>query len=278
MQATALRYAPRLGGSPSGDLGKRCTLPYMVRDATSASAVSDSRPAAPQAGYDIIADEYYEPRHITSRNFDAATRAYLYERPFSFPNHGLALDLGAGKGRLGEYCGVAPTRIVHADVALRMLTLPERELAVGRVLADALALPFKTGVFTIVAAFLFDPFNERGLFAQVARVMSRDGMFIGTIPHYEWGLALRSGIGKSLDEAIFALKGGERIARPSVLSRPEHLADDLTGVGLQIVKNEALTLPRDVTRISPDIEVPARVMRESVYRIPIVQLVIATRV
>lgn len=259
-------------------LEKRCKLRSMMVSAVpTISSLSEVHSAAPHAGYDIIADEYYEPRHVTSRNFDAATRAYLREQPFSYPNYGLALDLGAGKGRLSEYCGIAPTRIVHADVALRMLTLPQRELALGRIAADALTLPFKAGAFTIVAAFLFDPFNERGFFAQVARVMRSGGVFIGTIPHYEWGLALRSGMGRA-DEAIFVLKSGQRIARPSILSRPEQLADDLTGVGLHIVKNEALTLPRDATPISPDIEIPARMMGVSVYRIPIVQLVIATRV
>jgi SAM-dependent methyltransferase len=249
----------------------------MVSAVTTLPSVREVQSAVPH-GYDIIADEYYEPRHVTSRNFDTATRAYLREYPFSYSNHGLALDLGAGRGRLGEYCGVTPTRIVQADVAPNMLTLPEREQALGRVVADALVLPFKAGAFTIVAAFLFDPFNQGSFFSEVARVLNRGGMFIGTIPHYEWGRALRSGDGKSLHEAVFVLKSGERVTRPSILSRPEQLADQLTRAGLHVVKNEALTLPREVTLVSPDIEMPARIMRESVHRIPIVQLVMATKV
>lgn len=230
-----------------------------------------------RAGYDILADEYYEPRHITSRNFDAATQACLRERPCSLPNHGLALDLGAGKGRLGEYCGLTPRRIVQADISLRMLALPGREFALGRVLADALALPFRTAAFTIVAAFLFDPFNARDLFAEVARVLSPGGIFIGTIPHYDWGVALRSSGGKSVDEAVFILKTGERIAQLSMLSRPEQLVQELTVAELQVVRTEALTLPQDVTRISPDIEGPARLMGKSAHSMPIIQLVIARR-
>lgn len=250
----------------------------MVRDLILTSRGKDVETAAAHAGYDIIADEYYESRHVTSRNFDAATRAYLREQPAEFPTRGMALDLGAGKGRLGEYCGIAPKRIVQVDVSLRMLTLPERESALGCVRADALALPFKAGVFTTIAAFLFDPFNQSALFAQVARVMVSGGMFIGTIPHYEWGRALRAGTGNSADKAVFTLKNNERVARPSVLSRPELLAHHLSAAGLEIVTNEALTLPRDVERISPDIEAPARMMGLSVYDIPIVQLVIAKRV
>lgn len=250
----------------------------MFRDALYASAVADCELGARHSNYDIIADEYYDPRHITSRNFDDATRVYLRENSLSVPGHGLALDLGSGRGRLNEYCGVEPMRIVHADISMKMLRLKERESALGRVLANALALPFRAGVFTIVAAFLFDPFNEMGLFGEVARVMNRGGIFIGTIPHYEWGLALRSGVGNSLHEAVFMLKNGGRMVRSSILSAPKQLVDDLTGVGLKVLRNETLTLPNHVKHVSPDIELPAQVMRQSVYHVPVIQLVVATRV
>ncbi|MBZ5510359.1 MAG: class I SAM-dependent methyltransferase [Acidobacteriia bacterium] len=240
-------------------------------------ALDHSRPSAWVTGYDLIADEYYEPRHITSRNFDAATQTYFREQRFPFPSDGLALDVGAGRGRLGEYCGISPMQILQLDLAPEMLRLPSRESALGRIQADALALPFKTGVFAIVAAFLFDPFNQRLFFEQVSRVLKRGGVFVGTIPHYAWGVALRSYRGNAVDEAVFALKTGERVSQPSFLSRPEELSERLEGAGLSVIKSEALTLPHDVIRISPDIEAAARVMGQSAYNIPIVQAVIATR-
>jgi SAM-dependent methyltransferase len=251
----------------------------MISQTAPASVVTrDATSLAPHRGYDILADEYYSPRHVTSRNFDMATHAYLQNHPVPTPEKGLALDLGAGKGRLREYCGVQPMRIVQTDLSARMLTLPARELALGRVQAGALALPFKASSFSIVAAFLFDPFNEEGLFEEIARVLSSGGVFIGTVPHNEWGLTLRSGTGRPMDEAVFVLDDGATIVQPSALSRPDQLADRLTSVGLTIVKNEALKLPRDVTNISPDIERPARITGQSVYSIPIVQLVVARRV
>jgi len=158
-----------------------------------------------------------------------------------------------------------------------MLILPAREPALGRVQADALALPFKSEAFTIVAAFLFDPFNKTGLFAEIARVTKSGGIFLGTTPHHQWGLALRSRRGRSIDEAVFVLENGESIAQPSVLSQSEQLKDRLADVGFSTVTNEALKIPREVTNISPDIELPARIMKQSVYRIPIVQLVVAIR-
>ncbi len=127
------------------------------------------------------------------------------------------------------------------------------------------------------ARVLFDPFNKTGLFAEIARVTKSGGIFLGTTPHHQWGLALRSRRGRSIDEAVFVLENGESIAQPSVLSQSEQLKDRLADVGFSTVTNEALKIPREVTNISPDIELPARIMKQSVYRIPIVQLVVAIR-
>jgi len=44
--------------------------------------------------YDDIADEYYESRHITSRNFEAATLAFFKKWQCPILKDGLVLDLG----------------------------------------------------------------------------------------------------------------------------------------------------------------------------------------
>jgi hypothetical protein len=62
---------------------------------------------------------------------------------------------GWATGRLGEYCGVAPTSIVQADVALNMLALPDRESALGRAVVDARMLPFKEGASPSLQLFSF---------------------------------------------------------------------------------------------------------------------------
>lgn len=228
-------------------------------------------------GYDNVAAEYYDSRHITSRNFDAATRTYLQNHSFEYPTHGFALDLGAGRGRLNEFCGIANSRIVQADVAQNMLALSARERTLARVVADAKMLPFRREAFTVVAAFLFDPFNEATFFSQVAEVLDVGGVFIGTLPHYEWGQALRGQTAASLKEAVFVLNSGERVPQPSVLSSPQHLNENIVRAGLRILKNEALTLPMSVESVSPDVESPARRLGLSVYSIPIVQLVMAIK-
>lgn len=228
-------------------------------------------------GYDRLAAEYYQPRHITSRNFDAATRAHFHASPIALPDVGLALDLGAGRGRLGEYCDVPQTRIVQVDLSFNMLALGAREPSAARLVSDALALPFRSAAFAVVAAFLFDPFNCRRLFAHVARVMTPGAIFVGTLPHYEWGRALRAANSSSIEESIFLLENGHRVIQPSLLSPPETLAERLQSAGLAVIRNLALTLPRSVTEISPDIQLPARLLKTSAYRLPIIQLLVATK-
>ena len=83
---------------------------------------------------------------------------------------------------------------------------------------------------------------------------------------------LRAALAQRLKVAL-----NEGRAKAEFLSRPEELSERLEGAGLSVIKSEALTLPHDVIRISPDIEAAARVMGQSAYNIPIVQAVIATR-
>ncbi len=229
------------------------------------------------SGYDSIADEYYLQRHVTSRNFDAATLAYLAQNAVTAPAAGLALDLGAGRGRLTEYLRVPAARIVQVDISLPMLTLRCREASIGHVNAAAQQLPFRSGVFALVGAFLFDPFNETRLFGEVARVLKSGGFFIGSLPHFLWGTTLRSVKAASPSEATFLLQDGRRYVRPSSLSPDEDLRMTLGDAGLLVRSMVSLTLPRTVTDVSPDVELPARALGVSVYDLPIVQCFVAAR-
>jgi hypothetical protein len=56
-------------------------------------------PMMKMSSYDEIASEYYSERHITSRNFDAATASSLSIVKQCLPLDGSVLDLGAGSAR-----------------------------------------------------------------------------------------------------------------------------------------------------------------------------------
>ena len=83
----------------------------------------------PKSGYDEIASEYYDSKHITSRNFDRATLAALAESPVPVPN-GLVLEIGAGRGRATEFLRVDASRIVQLDNSDAMFALEGRRSSV----------------------------------------------------------------------------------------------------------------------------------------------------
>lgn len=235
------------------------------------------KPSLNASGYDFVADEYYLPRHVTSRNFDAATAAYLAGNVLSVPSEGLALDLGAGRGRLGEYLRVDAERVIHVDISFRMLTLNPRERSLGRINADAQRLPFGKSTFSLVGAFLFDPFNVQDVFREVARVLRSGGVFVASLPHVVWGSMLRSAKGSSADQAVFVLQDGRRYVRRSILSDEADLKAKFASAGMLVRQMSPLTLPKTESHVSPDVEVPACALGVSPYDLPIVQLLVATK-
>jgi SAM-dependent methyltransferase len=229
------------------------------------------------SSYEDIAEEYYDERHITSRNFDSTTRAFFQRWRPTIPEEGLVLDLGAGHGNIGKYCGVASQRIIQADISLGMLMLEDREPCKGRVLADALGLPFGRESFAMIGTFLFDPFNFPHFYHEVARVLRRGGIFVGTLPNAAWGEELRRLRGYSVKVARLIKKNGDVVERPSVLMTDGDLFDNLASVNLHVVEKFDLCLPRKQHRVSPDIEAPAAAKSISVYDLPILKVVVATK-
>jgi SAM-dependent methyltransferase len=103
---------------------------------------------------------------VTSRNFDAATAVATAEWRDRLPA-GLVLEPGCGRGRVGEFLGLDPTRVVQMDNSLPMFALAGREPAMLRVLHDAEALPFPDEEFsaddygrTHTVTVSVDPDNE----------------------------------------------------------------------------------------------------------------------
>jgi len=228
-------------------------------------------------GYGDLAEEYYEPRHVTCRNFEAATASWTAEHHSRIPNSGLVLDIGSGRGSAGMFCGVEAGRIVQADIAISMLTVSPRAASKGRVACSALSLPFGSGSFAAVTAFLFDPFNRIEFVAESFRVLTRGGVFLGTLPHYQWGVTLRQLRGTEPHIARFITRSGECLDKPSYLVSERELRNRFTINGCRNVDVYALTLPRRELTVSPDISDPAQAIGVSPYALPVLHLVLARK-
>lgn len=97
-----------------------------------------------------------------------------------------SLDLACGEGRLPRLLGFLAHRVTGADAAPSMVALacahPDGEPAV---VADAGALPFRTGSFDFVLAYmcLHDIDDIPHAVAEAARVLAPAGQLLAAIPH-----------------------------------------------------------------------------------------------
>ncbi|WP_189278839.1 class I SAM-dependent methyltransferase [Kitasatospora griseola] len=227
--------------------------------------------------YDPIAEEYYGERHVTSRNFDAATTASLKPLHFEIAASGPILEIGAGRGRVQEYLGVAGNRVIQVDISLGMLSLQPREMSAGRIVAAAENLPFADSSFSLAVAFLYDPFNYSRAYREIARVLGPSGLFIGTLPSQAWGLPLRRSLDLPETETEFVLHDGSRVRRPSRLTSHRAIRALAEKAGLIAELIEDFPMPRDVSNISPHVKLPAQILGISPFDLPLITVVIARK-
>ena len=229
-----------------------------------------------RTAYEALASEYYDNSHTTSRNFDAATQEALRSLRLTMPG-GVIVDVGCGRGRCSEFLHVPPDRVVQLDNSAAMLEVAPREPAILKVLHDAEELPFPDREFAAVAAFLCDPYLGLNFLSEARRILRADGLLLGTTPSYEWGVALRTELEIDLMTTRFVLRDGTSLLAPSALYRVEQLSEMLRQVGFRSSKIDIRThtLPHSVTPVSPDIELPARVLGLSPYQVPILCTFIA---
>jgi SAM-dependent methyltransferase len=208
----------------------------------------------PESGYDKIAHEYYDPKHVTSRNFDHATVQGLKTHPFALSPDGLVLEIGAGRGRAGEFLGLDGTRVVQLDNSEAMLSLQSREACLVRVLADACKIPLAAQQFAAVVGFLADPFLGLACLAEAHRMLRPGGGLLLTTPTYAWGKTLREGLGLDVMTTRFKQIGTETVlVLPSLLHSTDILRGMLVRIGFRDIEIYDHYLPPGEDPISPDI-------------------------
>ncbi len=232
--------------------------------------------------YEIIADEYYDNSHVTSRNFDIATYQFCKKREFVLPKEGLAVELGAGKGNANRYTKIEYRRIVQTDISISMLLLKPREECLLALKCDALKTPFMNNSFSIATAFLYDPYNKPLLYKEIYRILKRNGIFIGTLPHFTWGKTLRKCLGVKQNTTIFKRYRSESeevtVELDSFLMDDDSLIKFINRSGLEIIELHDVYLPNKVRNISSHINIPAEALNLSPYSIPIVKFIMARKV
>lgn len=227
----------------------------------------------PKSSYDEIAAEYYDPGHVTSRNFDSATRVALREKPFKAPD-GLVLEVGAGRGRATEFLGIEASRIVQLDNSEAMFALKEREPSFLQVHADACNIPLVSGQFSSVVGFLVDPFLGLDCLAEAYRMLADQGQLLFTVPTREWGEGLREQLGIDVMTTRFKLIGTEKIVRlPSLLHHKSRIFEMLKVSGFKDIEISDHCLPKDEEKVSPDISSVCKSRQVKAHELPIIYIV-----
>ena len=232
------------------------------------------------SNYDIIANEYYDSRHITSRNFDDATREFCSKTELLIPDSGLVLELGTGRGNARNYCRIESSRLIQSDLSWNMLTLSPREECLARIQFDALSLPFAKYSFAAILAFLYDPYNQTAFYHNVEASLRKGGVFFGTLPHFTWGKTLRKEIKLNNNKTRFRLFNSsieEYVELESLLMDDTNLTKSIESSGLEIIHLSDVFLPTHVDNISPHIKIPAKALQISPYNLPILKAILARR-
>ena len=230
--------------------------------------------------YECMAETYYHQSHTTTRAFEFATSNALAENNIDgiLPGHCLALDVGSGRGMLPEYLPefAARAKRIELDLSRAMLAIPRGDPIAGLVQADATHLPFRDSLCQVVTAFLFDPFNKRDFLLEARRVCRRDGVFLGSLPSWEFASAARRLLGIPPDKTVFKYKGSTLI-QDSYLSKPDELRSALMEVGFSRVLLFSGTLGKHApdSLISTQIVNSARERKVHPRQLPLVYVVVA---
>lgn len=227
--------------------------------------------------YEPIAGEYYDSRHITSRNFDAATLAFCRKFGFYVPSNSFVLELGAGKGCAGKYLKIQSSRVIQIDVSKTMLLINRREDCLQRIRCAALRLPLLSSKISVVTSFLYDPYNRPELYEEVYRVLQDQGIFVGTLPHFVWGTTLRRILRYDKNKTKFLTRDKSLVELDSLLMSDAEIQEAIKRAGLTLLQMYDLCLPSDIQEVSEHILIPASELGLSVYTLPIVKLIIARK-
>lgn len=231
----------------------------------------------PRSAYDEIASEYYDSRHITSRNFDSATRVALAKHPFEF-SEGLVLEIGAGRGRASEFLRVDGSRIVQLDNSEIMFALEGREASLLQIHADACHIPLVPQQFGTVVGFLVDPFMGLACLAEAYRMLIDGGRLLLTVPTLQWGKNLREHLEIDVMTTRFKMLGTEKfVVMPSILHSKDRIEGMLALTGFREIVIYDHCLVEGEDPISPDITSVCEALNIDCFQLPVIHTIRAQR-
>ncbi|KKM06959.1 hypothetical protein LCGC14_1738760 [marine sediment metagenome] len=232
------------------------------------------------SNYDDIADEYYEDYHLTIRNLDHTSRDFFSN--FILPKNktGLVLELGAGKGKTQDYLNINSNFIIQSDLSNKMLLLNSKCSCLNKIQCNSLSLPFLIDSFSIITAFLYDPFNLKELYYEITRVLKKNGIFIGTLPHPKFALTVRKKLGIKYNKTFlkrYKSNNEEYIKLNSYLMTKSEIKKVMDNIDLNLINTYEIVLPKNIKKISNHIMIAANELKLTPYTIPILLVIVGEK-
>jgi len=182
--------------------------------------------AETRADYESIALDYYSSDHATTRNFDDATADYFRTRTEDYQEllSQTTLDIGCGRGQYGEYFPNVNLGLHYEmDTSPSMLSMPRQHRVDGTIRGSALRIPLPDDSVDMTTAFLFDPFNVLPFALEARRVTRAGGVFVGTLPSYDFASYFRVRNDLPVDRTRFVDQHGHAHVLESHISSDSEL-------------------------------------------------------
>jgi SAM-dependent methyltransferase len=232
------------------------------------------------SSYDAIADEYYNDFHLTSRNLDQASHVFFSKFSLFHKKQKIVLELGAGRGKTQEYLNIKPDNIVQTDLSEKMLSFSSKENFLNKIQCDSLCLPFLNDSFSIITAFLYDPFNLKDLYIEIARVLKENGIFLGTLPHPKFALTVRKKLGINRNKTFlkrYTSSSEEYVRLNSYLMTELEIKKVMGENNLNLINIYEILLPKKVKNVSNHIITAANELKLTPYTIPILLVIVGVK-
>jgi hypothetical protein len=204
MSATAATPAPLIPVEPLGALSSAKTI----------------------AAYDMLACEYDDPAHATTRELERLSMIAfrsLDPKALTLCEHPALLELGAGRGALTaqiialggwkELLVSDPARAMYAELSRRFSDVPG--LAVSSGTAESM-LEASGSRFDVIVAGLADPFLNQSTLELGRAHMQAGSVFFATVPSRRWAHNEREHrLGIGVDRTRFRLRDGSHVEAAS---------------------------------------------------------------
>lgn len=219
-----------------------------------------ARTSGRAGNYDDVASEYYDViRHPTCANFRAASDLLLHKWLDEYPisEHWIC-EVGPGRSAIAALLlkrDKPLDKLALVDSSTTMLGYSSKYSRLGAhlILGNSTALPLRTASVNLIVSSLGDPYNSRGFWKEIFRLLKTGGKVFFTTPSFQWALAFRGDDDHSaITAAQFDLLNGRTVLVPSFIYSREQQCELIAREGLRLGRVDHISI-RELSsqRLSP---------------------------